>query len=411
MSSIPQITKPAKQDTYDVAVIGAGAIGSAAAYALARRGERVLLIEQEQIGHTRGSSHGGSRIFRYTHPTEYETAMMPAMAALWRGLEAESSESLLEMCGGLFFGRTGDPFLVGAQSSLAAFDIPFEILDNAELAVRYPQFRIGDDEYAIFQPRSGILAASRCVAALVRCAQRNGAVVRTECRVEAITPHAAGVTITVLEKGRSASISVGQVVIAAGPWAQRLLEPLLTTRLPLTVTHQQVAYFRATVPEQWSTQRAPIYIFSTEPHVYGFPIYERPGIVKVALELEGTIVDPDAERSVLRAEVDALSATVATRLVGIDPEPVGVDMCLYTETPGRAFIIDRHPEWPQVVFAAGMSGRGFKFAIGLGDLLAELLATPAGCYDHPFWLPQFALAAHAADDGPTGPTIPSASDN
>lgn len=400
MLSSPLKVQQLHGKVFDVVVVGAGVLGASAAYALARRGQRVLILEQEHIGHPRGSSHGGSRIFRYTHPTADEAALMPAMAALWRELEAESNESLLEMCGGLFFGRPDDPFLSAAERALVALAMPYERLDATDLADRYPQFRLRADEYAIYQPRTGILAASRCVAAMVRCAQRWGATLHTNCRVMAVSPDAAGVNFTVSEQGRTQTISAAHAVITAGPWAQRLLEPMLNTRLPLTVTHQQVAYFRARDPEFWSPQRAPVYIFSAEPHVYGFPVHERPGHVKVARELVDTVVDPDAPRTVLDAEVDALSATVAERLVGIDPEPVSVDLCLYTETPDRAFIIDRHPEWPHVVFAAGMSGRGFKFAIGLGDLLAHLLATPAGSYDHPFWLPKFALQSHVTDAQP-----------
>jgi monomeric sarcosine oxidase len=391
----PQTAPSPGLPAYDVVVVGAGAVGAAAAYALARRGARVLLLEQEQVGHARGSSHGGSRIFRYTHPSIAEAAIMPAMAALWRELEAEAGESLLEMCGGLFIARPDDLFLVNAMAALEALEIPFERLDATDMARRYPQFRLRDDEIALFQPRSGILAASRAVAAMVRAAQRAGATLCTDVRVHAIAPNQGGVTLTVSDKGHTQQISVGRVVIAAGPWAKQLLAPLLPNPLTLNVTHQQVAYYRANQLQQWSTQRAPIYIFSEEPHLYGFPIFERPGYIKVALELLDTVVDPDQPRTVRTAEIEALSATVATRLAGIDPEPANVELCLYTETPERAFLIDRHPEHPQIVFAAGMSGRGFKFAIGLGELLAHLATTPSGAYEHPFWLPQFSLNNHA----------------
>ena len=395
MSTPPQTAAAAGHSTYDVAVVGAGAIGAAAAYALARRGRRVLLLEQEQIGHSRSSSHGGSRIFRYTHPAADQAALMPAMAALWRELEAESDESLLEMCGGLFIGRPDDPFLVESAAALDALGMPYEQLGPADMARRYPQFRLRDDEAAIFQPRSGILAASRVVAAMVRGAQRAGAAVRTGCRVLAIAPNATGATLTFSDNGQLESLTVAAVVVAAGPWAKRMLDRLLATDLPLTVTHQQVAYYQVSDLQSWSTQRAPVYIFSEEPHLYGFPIYERPGYLKVALELVDSVTDPDASRTLRQADVDRLSATVASRLVGVDPEPVNVELCLYTETPNRNFIIDRHPNHPQIVFAAGMSGRGFKFAIGLGQLLAHLASTPADNYAHPFWLPQFALHKHA----------------
>jgi glycine/D-amino acid oxidase-like deaminating enzyme len=182
------------------------------------------------------------------------------------------------------------------------------------------------------------------------------------------------------------------VVITAGPWASRLLTPLLGQPLPLKVTHQQVAYFPVQDPALYAVGRCPLYIFTAIPHFYGFPIFEKPGHIKIGLELLDSVIDPDGPRAVDAAAVDELSDAVNEFMMGLAPRPSQVDLCLYTETPTRDFIIDRHPQHPQILFAAGFSGRGFKFAIGMGRLLADLAGSAPGQYNSEFWLPRFALS-------------------
>jgi monomeric sarcosine oxidase len=376
---------------YDVVVIGAGAMGSAAAYHLAGAGRRVLLVEQFQIGHTHGSSHGGSRIIRYTHREVEYTQLMPSLFALWQQLEAESGEHLLQMTGGLYIGPPDEPFLVGAQTALSQFNHSYRLFTSEEVSQEFPQFRLPKGWLALFQEHSGILAASRCVATLAQQAVRRGAELREQSRVLAVQPNAEGVAVQLAGPGGTEIIYADQAVVTAGPWAQRLLGPLLPTTLPLTVTHQQVTYFAVEQPELYAVGRCPLYIFTALPHFYGFPIFEMPGHIKIGLELLDSKVEPDGERTVDQAAVDEISAAVAETMVGLAPRPAKVDLCLYTETPTRDFIIDRHPEHPQILFATGFSGRGFKFSIGIGRLLADLAASAPGEYHSEFWLPNFAL--------------------
>lgn len=376
---------------YDVVVIGAGAMGSAAAYHLAGDGRRVLLVEQFQIGHTRGSSHGGSRIIRYTHREAEYTQLMPQLFALWQQLEAESGAHLLQMTGGLYIGPPDEPFLVGAQTSLSRFDHPYRLLTSEQVAREFPQFRLPRGWLGLVQEHSGILAASRCVTTLAQQAVRRGAALREQARVLSVEPSGDGVAVRVAGPSGNETIYADQAVVTAGPWAQRLLGPLLPAPLPLTVTHQQVTYFAVEQPELYAVGRCPLYIFTAIPHFYGFPIFEMPGHIKIGLELIDSQIDPDAERVVDQAAVGEVSAAVGEMMVGLAPRPAQVDFCLYTETPTRDFIIDRHPEHPQILFATGFSGRGFKFAIGMGRLLADLAASAAGEYRSEFWLPNFAL--------------------
>lgn len=377
--------------SYDVIVVGAGAMGSATAWALAQRGKKVLLLEQFTVGHTRGSSHGGSRIVRYAHPEPEYAALMPPIFALWRDLEAQSGESLMQICGGLYIGAADDSWLAATEQTMTALGMGSERLSAAALGARYPQFRLDANLGALWQAESGILNASLCVATMVRMAVARGATLKEEAQVTHVAQSEGGMRVDYLHEGHKRHVLAEKVIVTAGPWAKGMLDPLLDRTLPIAVTQQQVAYFQVNDPELWSAARCPIFIFTTDPHVYGFPVYERPGLIKVAQELFDTVTDPNAPRRVLPANVDTLSAVIAERFVGVDPEPVEVVPCLYSETPNRDFIIDRHPELPNLLFAAGFSGRGFKFSIGIGDLLADLAVTDAAPADHSRWLPWWAL--------------------
>ena len=288
-----------RRPRYDVVVIGAGAIGSAAAYHCARDGRNVLLLEQFTVGHTRGSSHGGSRIVRYTHDSPAYASQMPATFDLWRELERESGAPLMQLTGGLYLGQADDPWLVQTQTTLADLAMSFRLVDPAEIARAYPQLRPRPDWIGLEQAETGILSASRCVATMVSQAVRYGATVHEETPVASVAPDGDGVRIR-LTNGEE--ISADRAVIAAGPWAAHFLDDLVAAPVPLRVTHQQVAYFRpadpSSDPAAYAVGRFPIFLLVSEPHLYGFPMWERPGEIKVALEQLETVVDPDGPRTV-----------------------------------------------------------------------------------------------------------------
>ena len=382
---------------YDVIVIGAGAIGSAAAYHCARAGRRVLFLEQFTVGHTRGSSHGGSRIIRYTHDRLDYADQMPATFALWRELEAESGAHLLQMTGGLYLGREGEPWLVEARETLEKLNFPHRVLRGDELAHAYPQFALPAGWHALEQADSGILAASRAVAVMVGQAVQHGATVRELAPVAGVAPEADGAVVRLVS---GETFAARRVIIAAGPWADRFLGRMVHLDIPLRVTAQQVAYFPVRDPNAFAIGRFPLFIVAHDPHIYGFPTYERPGTIKIALEQTERTVDPDGPRQVDANLTAQLSATVAEFFPGLDPTPAAVEPCLYTETPTRDFVVDRHPVYPQIVFAAGFSGRGFKHAIAIGQLLKELAHTDAGVYASPFWRESYRITRFPAQPLP-----------
>lgn len=379
---------------YDIIVIGAGGVGSAAAYHCARDGKRVLLLEQFTVGHKQGSSHGGSRIIRYTHNKLEHADQMPATFDLWFELERESGAKLLTMTGGLYLAPEGEPWLTSAVEVLQHLHFPHRVLAGQEFRHAYPQFHVPDNWIGVEQDHSGILAASRCVAVMVSQAVKYGATVRELSPVAGIAPQGDGVVVR-MESGET--LSADRVIVCAGPWANRFLSKLVDFNIPLRVTPQQVAYFPVKDVNHFAVGRFPLFIVTHDPHFYGFPIHERPGTIKIALENNGEgFVNPDDPREVKQDLLKELCQVVDDYMRGVETTPEYAEPCLYTETPTRDFVIDHHPDFPQIVFAAGFSGRGFKHTIAVGRLLADLAQSDAGDYSSSFWRESYRINRFAS---------------
>jgi len=378
-------------DQYDAIVIGAGSVGAAAAFYLARAGRRTLLLEQFAVGHARGSSHGESRIIRHSYAEVDYVTLAPPAIALWRELEAESGARLLDLIGGIDMGRPDHPQMAGRLRALVAAGVPFELLEGEEAAAAAPQFRLPAGWAVLRQAGAGILAAGRCVRALAGRAVAHGATLREGAVVREVRPDGAGVAVRYAGPEGERTVRADRAIVAAGPWAGQFFAQL-GLPAPLFVSHQQVVYYPVAEPARFDPARCPIYIAWGDPGFYGFPIWERPGLLKIAIELDDPI-DPDTPP--LPPDPIALgrlNALVAELLVGVRPEPAEVVSCRYTSTPDGDFIIDRHPEHPQILLASPCSGHGFKFSIASGRLLADLAQRPAGDYASPLWRDRFRLA-------------------
>jgi sarcosine oxidase len=328
-------------------------MGAATARALAGRGAQVLLAEQFGVGHERGSSHGTSRIFRFSYHDELYVRMAMEALPLWRQLEAESGQELLTVTGGLDRGE----HIVAHAAALEACGVEYEVLDGEGATRRFPGLLLPVGEPVLYQRDAGYLAADEALNALVDSAVKAGAEVREEARVQSIEPTSDGVTLRLIG-GR---VDARRVVVTAGAWALKLLRPL-GIELPLRPTRETVAYFSLGTEEP----RPPLVEWG-QPAIYSLPA---PNVgLKVGEHQAGPTIDPDLDGGPDQASLERLSEWVRQRFPTADPEPVDIDTCLYTNTPDDSFILER---FGVVVVGSPCSGHGFKFAPLIGQRLAEL---------------------------------------
>jgi monomeric sarcosine oxidase len=341
----------------DVVVIGGGVMGTAAAWALARRGREVTLLEQFELGHKRGSSHGTSRIFRFSyHDPMYVGLAMEALP-LWRELERESGRDLLTTTGGLDVGQMVSTHAAALKTLRAAF----EIIDGAEAGRRFPFLSIPAAEPVLFQPDAGIVAADAAVRALADSAAIRGVDVREGTRALALRVEGEEAAIETDDGDLRARVGV----VTAGAWARPLLAGA-GIDIPTTPTRETVAYFR--IPEGVVP---PSMVDWSNPAIYA--LFSPPTSWKVAEHHAGPVTAPDDEGLVSQESVSHTSAWVASRFPEADPRPHDAETCLYTNTPDEDFILERRGP---IVIGSPCSGHGFKFAPAIGERLADL-ATPA----------------------------------
>ena len=335
------------KNIYDAIVIGAGGMGSATAYHLAKSGADVLVLEQFQRGHTRGSSHGATRIIRFFYDKPFYTELMKTAYAEWRDLESVSGKPLLFITGSVGIGAKGNPYGRAARQSLDAAGVESEWWDATQLAERFPQFRSTEGMEILWQKDTGFLRAAECVSTHLQLAEKHGATVREESPVTDIDWQADVPTVHTendLFQGR-------KVVITAGAWTGKLLAEL---NLPLTVTKQQVCYYQPTDSKRFEPDRFPVFTESTPDgeFIYGIPVFgsfKTGGGLKIARHGRGQIISPDTrERTPDTDYIAHIDTYVQERLPELG-KAVHVEVCLYTETPDEDFIIDAHPHCSDAV--------------------------------------------------------------
>jgi sarcosine oxidase len=357
-----------------VIVVGLGAMGSASAYQLARRGQSVLGLEAFGRAHQLGSSGGLTRVIRlayFEHP-DY-VPLLRAAWDLWPQIEAESGQELLLKTGGLYAGRRGSAVLDGALLSAQQHDLPHELLDAGEAGRRFPALRLDEDMAALHEELAGLLYPERCIDAHLTLAERHGAELHFEERVTSWSSTGGGIEVWT----DRATYSCERLVLAAGAWLPGLLPDL---ELPLTVERQPLFWFEpAGSPELLTPDRLPVYIVEIDAQYayYGFPLLPNQG-VKVARHHGGRRTDPDTDD---RQATDADEAEVRRFIERYLPTAGGQRLdgrvCFYTNTPDYNFIIDLHPADPRVVILSPCSGHGFKFSSVIGVIAADL-ATEGG---------------------------------
>jgi monomeric sarcosine oxidase len=360
------VGKPART-SYDAIVIGLGAIGSAAAYRLAARGARVLGLEQFELGHDRGASQDESRIIRLSyHRPEYVELAKAAFAA-WREVEAASGDRVLTITGGLDLAPPEAPEQIeDYAAAMTTAGVDFEWLDTADIARRWPVWRLDDGTRGLFQEAAGIADPSIGNPAHRRLALEHGAELVERAKVATIHERHGELAIETTD-GRT--FEAGAVVLAADAWTNDLLGPL-GHPLPLRVTREQVTWFEPADPAPFQPERFPIWIWLGEPSFYGFPGHRGRG-PKVGQDIGGRETTADGRS--FEPDPDGL-ARVHGFLERHLPDALGparTKTCLYTLTPDRDFVLDCLPELPGVVVGLG-AAHGYKFAALFGVALADL---------------------------------------
>lgn len=378
----------ATDKTFDVIVIGLGVMGSATAYHLSADGYRVLALEQFELDHNRGSSNGESRIIRYAYDHPAYVEMAKAVFPMWRALEAECGEQLMVRTGGLDFGPADSPTLVATRDNLRAAGVPYEWLTPEEVSRQLPQFRLDEGMMGGYQPDAGYLAASRCVVAQAKMAQKHGATLLPNTPVQKIDVLADSVRVHT----SSAVYEAGRLVITVGPWASSVLGTL-GLNLPLQATREELVFFEPPNMAQFLPEQFPVFIYHGKPWFYGLPSVTGTGL-KVAVHGRNEPTDPDTIRRTPDEDyIEQVRAFVRRHLPQGDGRVREARICMYTMTPDEHFIIDRHPAHVHVVIGAGFSGHGFKFGILVGRILADLAVHGQTAHDvRLFSLSRFANA-------------------
>ncbi len=369
---------------YDAIVIGAGIMGSATAYYLAKAGASTLVLEQFPRGHTFGSSHGDSRIIRLIYEKQFYTELMKYAYAEWQDLEKEAGKDLLFTTGSVIIGPEGHEYLHDMRVSLDAAGVESEWWNQQQLSDHFPQFKIGDGVDVLWQKDTGLLHASACVLTYLKLAETHGAEVREDTPVIEIDWQ--GTQSEVITKGER--FRAKKVIVTAGGWTGYLLNEL---NLPLTVTRQQVVYYQPTDANLFQRGRFPIFLDVTWNEVlYGFPVFGGEG-VKIARHGMGQPVSPDTcNRNPDPAYIEHIRSFLRERIPDAAGKALFAQVCLYTETPDEDFIIDTHPDCANLVLATGFSGHGFKFASLVGRMLSEMALEGITDFDiSPFQLGRF----------------------
>ena len=361
----------------DYLVVGLGALGSAAAWQLARRGHSVVGLDRFALGHDRGASHDTSRILRHSYHTPAYVELTLEAYADWADLEDASGERLVTRVGGLDF-FPPDPAISPDDytSSMESVGIAYEALDPVEVARRWPMYRLPDGTLTLYQADSAIVPAGPGTAVMQAQARRHGADLRGESAVLGLTDRGdAGVEVTTA----TGTISARGVVVTADAWTNDVLRHL-GAHVPLEVTWEQVTYFSPAEPARFAPEVMPLWIWMDDPSFYGFPTYGEP-TVKAAQDCGGPPVDPD-DRGEVREDpqmLARLSSLMGTLLPG-SGDPVRSKRCLYTLTPDRDFVLAPVPGHQNVVVGLG-AAHGFKFAPTFGRLLTDLVTTGSSATD------------------------------
>lgn len=362
-------------NTYDVIVVGLGAMGSAACHHLCKQGMRVLGLEQFSIPHGWGSSHGHSRVIRLLyHESPQYIPLLRRAYNLWHHLETESGQKLIDITGGLLMGPAKGAIISGAARAAKEHHLDYRALTAAEVRREFPQFHIPDGHHAIYDSNAGFVRPEAAIAAHALLALTRGADLRGHEPVMhwESGPHGASVTTP------RGVYSAGQILFCGGAWSGTLLGEL---GVKLQIIRQVLIWTWPRRPELFELGRMPVWMFEENDgsEFYGFPMMAGPPGLKLAgHHYPAPASNPDVlRRGVTDEDARPVRHFLSQYMPDGDGPTLSMQPCMYTNSPDKHFIIDRHPHYPNVMLACGFSGHGFKFASAIGEALAQL-ATGTG---------------------------------
>lgn len=369
------------ENTFDTIVLGLGAMGSSALYQLAKRGNRVLGIDQFSCPHILGSSHGDTRITRQAiGEGEHYTPLALRSYEIWREIEKETGKKLLEITGGLIISsraKTGimhvKNFFENTLAAAKKFNIKHEILNAIQIRKRFPQFNVQDNEIGYYEYEAGFLRPEECVRAQLDLAKKYNAILHMNEKVEGFLEKDGEVYV----KTNLSKYQAKKLIISAGPWFPKLIEKEYAKYFK--VLRQVLFWFDIKNSiKSFEPKNFPIFIWELQDNkqsIYGFPAIDgQRGGVKIASEQYELTTDADkVNRDVNSQEIKAMwKDFVAPYFPDLSNKCVKAVSCLYTVTPDGHFVIDTHPKYLSIILASPCSGHGFKHSAAIGEVLAQL---------------------------------------
>lgn len=352
---------------FDAIVLGVGGMGAATCFEMARRGHQVLGLDQFPLVHDRGSSHGESRIIRkayFEHP-DYVPLLHRAYER-WHELEQMTGQTLLRPTGLVLAGPAEGETIRGARLSAKLHGLELQNFTATEARQRFPGLMFSAEHDVAFEPGAGTLLVDACVRAHVNEASRQGAILRNE---NVLNWSSDGQQVRVQTSNQE--YLAQHLIVTVGAWASGCFGEI---GLKLNVLRKFVGWFPIRTSDYLVERGMPTYFFELpEGTFYGFPSLDGTTI-KIAEHSGGQpLSDPiKVDRECHPSDLDRLQRFLKTHLPGIDSKLVRHSVCLYTMTSDQHFVIDVHPHWSNVVFAAGFSGHGFKFCSVVGEVLSDL---------------------------------------
>jgi sarcosine oxidase len=352
---------------FDAVVVGCGAMGSAAAYQLASRGLRTLVVERFDLNHTHGSSHGKTRIIRtaYSENPRYVPLVRRALSA-WMELQKESGKRIYRMTGGLLVGRREGALVAGALRSARQFRLQHELLSSAQVMDRFGVFRFDENVSAVYERNAGVLFPEEIIESYVTLARNTGAEFRFREPLIRWKSRKDGIEL----RTEKDSFSADRVVLAMGGWSASFLKRVVT----LTCERQVPFWFDAGGNAAFGADRMPVFIVENES---GRTFYGIPDVghgVKVAMHHGGEEVDgPDSvDRRVVKSDKQPVQDFVRRVMPRLSRDPLDWTTCVYTNTADGNFVVDFHPRDSRTIVVSACSGHGFKFASVIGEIAADL---------------------------------------